>query len=156
MHFVFNFFGSRSQGQHYELRKIFIEQLPIYSATPEEQQPLIKKADLMLNLNRQLQEEVKDFQDWLQHTFGIEKLSKKLEKYYELSLDEFLEEARKKKVDVKARKNYQTLKDEFKESLSKIQPLLQDIEKTDAEIDWMVYELYGLTEEEIEIVENSL
>ena len=156
MHFVFNFFGSRLQGQHYELRKIFIEQLPIYSATPEEQQPLIKKADLMLNLNRQLQEEVKDFQDWLQHTFGIEKLSKKLEKYYELSLDEFLEEARKKKVDVKARKNYQTLKDEFKESLSKIQPLLQDIEKTDAEIDWMVYELYGLTEEEIEIVENSL
>jgi hypothetical protein len=30
-----------------------------------------------------------------------------------------------------------------------------DIAKTDKEIDQMVYELYGLTEEEIAIVENS-
>jgi hypothetical protein len=29
------------------------------------------------------------------------------------------------------------------------------IDQTDKEIDQMVYELYGLTEEEIEIVENS-
>tara|TARA_B100001057_G_scaffold94968_1_gene91399 strand:+ start:98 stop:247 length:150 start_codon:yes stop_codon:yes gene_type:complete len=30
-----------------------------------------------------------------------------------------------------------------------------DIDKTDKEIDQMVYDLYGLTKEEIEIVENS-
>ena len=33
--------------------------------------------------------------------------------------------------------------------------LQREIEKTDREIDRMVYELYGLTEEEIAIVENS-
>ncbi len=64
-----------------------------------------------------------------------------------------MEELRRKKVDVKSRKNYQTLKNEFEESLAKIQPLLQQIKDTDAEINQMVYELYGLTEEEIKIIE---
>jgi len=35
------------------------------------------------------------------------------------------------------------------------QTLKTEIEKTDQEIDQMVYELYGLTEEEIAIVEGS-
>ena len=33
--------------------------------------------------------------------------------------------------------------------------LIAEIDKTDKEIDKMVYELYDLTEEEIQIVENS-
>jgi hypothetical protein len=33
--------------------------------------------------------------------------------------------------------------------------LKSQIEQTDREIDRMVYDLYGLTEEEIQIVENS-
>lgn len=78
----------------------------------------------------------------------FKKLSKKLEKYYELELDDFIVEVRKKKVDVKARKNYQTLKNEFEESLAVVQPLLREIQDTDDKIDRMIYELYGLNEEE--------
>lgn len=78
----------------------------------------------------------------------FKKLSKKLEKYYELELDDFIVEVRKKKVDVKARKNYQTLKNEFEESLAVVQPLLREIQDTDDEIDRMIYELYGLNEED--------
>ena len=154
--YYFSLIGAKVDSGFFEWKKNRIEQLPIYPATPEQQQPLIEKADKMLSLNRKLQDEVKEFQGWLQHTFCIEKLSKKLEKYYELSVDEFLEELRKKKVDVKARKNFQTLKDEFDESLTKIRPLLRDIEETDAEIDQMVYVMYGLTEEEIGIIESTL
>ena len=36
------------------------------------------------------------------------------------------------------------------------QKIKSKIEKTDKEIDQLVYQLYGLTEEEIEIVENSI
>ena len=36
-----------------------------------------------------------------------------------------------------------------------VKKLKTAINKTDKEIDQMVYELYGLTKEEIEIVENS-
>ena len=65
-------------------------------------------------------------------------------------------ELNKKKVDTKQRKVQELLKNEFEESISKINPLLQKIEETDTEISQMVYDLYGLTEEEIKIIDDSL
>ena len=38
---------------------------------------------------------------------------------------------------------------------AKVDQLKIDIEKNEREIDQMVYELYGLTKEEIEIIENN-
>jgi hypothetical protein len=154
LNFVFKLFGSNLGKSGYELRKIYIEQLPICPTTPEQQQPLIKKADHMIQLNHQLQEEIYGFKHWIEKEFNVNKMSKKLEKYYELSVDEFFDELRKKKVDTKSRKNREYLEREFTESLAIIKPLLQEIGETDNEIDQMVYELYGLNEDEIKIIET--
>ncbi|MEN6551811.1 MAG: N-6 DNA methylase, partial [Methanobacterium sp.] len=143
-----------SSGIHVYLNDL--RRLPIYPATFEEQHPLIEKADQMLQLNRKLQKEVNGFHGWLKQTFKVEKLSQKLEKYYKLSLDEFLDELRKKKVDVRSRENQELLKNEYQKSLNILTPLLQEIEQTDKEIDHMVYDLYGLTDHEIEIIEDNL
>lgn len=156
LNFAFKFLGTPLRGNHFKLSKVFIEQLPIYPATPEQQKPFIGKADHMLQLNKELINEINSFKDWLKYTYKIEKFSKKLDKYYELSLDEFLSELEKKKVDTKSRDNYTTLKKEFEVSLNKIKPLIYKIEETDDEIDQMVYELYGLSNEEIGIIEESL
>jgi hypothetical protein len=43
----------------------------------------------------------------------------------------------------------------FEEKKTEVVALQAEIDKTDREIDRMVYELYGLTEEEIRIVEQS-
>ena len=43
----------------------------------------------------------------------------------------------------------------FNDQKQQVKDLKIEIDKTDKEIDQMVYELYGLTEEEIKIVENS-
>ena len=45
--------------------------------------------------------------------------------------------------------------DYFKAYKREINGLQLEIERIDKEIDTMVYELYGLTEEEIKIVENT-
>ena len=45
--------------------------------------------------------------------------------------------------------------DVFETKKEEAQTLQAEIDKTDKEIDKMVYELYGLTKEEIQIVENS-
>ena len=42
----------------------------------------------------------------------------------------------------------------FNEQKHKAQALKSEIEKVDSEIDQMVYQLYGLTNEEIKIVES--
>ena len=43
----------------------------------------------------------------------------------------------------------------FEKQKAEVEVLIDEINKTYKEIDQMVYELYGLTKEEIEIVENS-
>ena len=45
--------------------------------------------------------------------------------------------------------------DVFEEKKAEAQTLKSEIDKTDKEIDQLVYELYGLSEEEIKIVEGA-
>ena len=156
LNFIFKFLGTPLQGNYYDLNKKFVEMLPIYPTTLEQQQPFIENANQMLKINNQLKHEFNSFKDWLKHTFGIETLSQKLNRYNELSFEEFLNEVKKKKVNIKSRENYQTLKEEFENSIVVINPLLQKIEDTDKDIDMMVYDLYGLNTDEIEIIEKEL
>ncbi|WP_405326414.1 Eco57I restriction-modification methylase domain-containing protein [Leeuwenhoekiella sp. LLG6367-2.1] len=116
--------------------------------------------------------------------YKLEKLSRKLENWHELEFDEFIKELNKSikannKLREKAAKEAAvssseavvtpsvvevpplTKKDEFEwmslfeENKKKAQDLQTQIAHTEIEIDQMVYELYGLTEKEIQIVENS-
>lgn len=88
--------------------------------------------------------------------YSIEKLSQKLENYYRLYPKELLEELKKKKVNIKSGKDYIPLIEGRNDSLKIISPLLKQIKETDNKIDQMVYDLYGLTNEEIKIIEDSL
>lgn len=139
-----------------QIKVVNLKQLPIYLATLKQQDSFVGNVDEMLKINKDFLNEINGFKDWLQQTYYVEKFSKKLDKYYELSFDDFLVELKKKRVDIKTRKTQELLKKEFEESISKINPLLQEIKTTDNEINQMVYELYGLTDEEIKIIEESL
>jgi type I restriction-modification system DNA methylase subunit/REP element-mobilizing transposase RayT len=136
------------------------KKFPIKEILIIEQQPFIEKADLMLSLNKELHEVSQKFQRTLLRrleTMGfsplLDSLPKKLEDWYKLSYAEFIKELGKKKIKL-------SLSDEaeweayFKQEAAKALELKSKIEATDKEIDKMVYELYGLTEEEIGIVEG--
>lgn len=140
----------------YHIYKNYLEKLPIILIPEEEQVDIIKNVDEILKVNSELSSEINGFKNWLKTTFEIEKFSQKLDKYYELSYNEFLAELKKKKIDTKRRKVQELLKKEFEESTSKINPLIQEIGKTDKKINQMVYDLYGLVDEEIKIIEESL
>jgi hypothetical protein len=57
--------------------------------------------------------------------------------------------------NLKSRELYETIKSEYEKSLSKLLPLKEKLRKTDWLIDQIVYKLYGITEEEIKIVEGQ-
>ena len=65
----------------------------------------------------------------------------------------FLKELKKKKVTlpIKEQEEWKSYFEEYKEALTTLQ---QQIDNTDKQIDAMVYELYGLNEEEIAVVEG--
>jgi type I restriction-modification system DNA methylase subunit len=122
-----------------------------------DQQPFIQKADTMLSLNKELQNTKQAFYNELE----LEKLPKKLQNFEELEFDEFVKEYKKaKKLKFKDKLEERDFKNSwkslFENDKSETNKLKNEIAKTDKEIDSMVYKLYNLTDEEIEIVQSSI
>ena len=105
----------------------------------------------MLTLNETLQKKSTNFLKVVKQTFALEKISTKLETFYNLDFDGFLKEL-KQKVTPKTKLEWLEVFEETKKSLQEIQ---SQIAATDKEINALVYQLYGLTDEEIAVVEAS-
>ena len=123
----------------------------------EQQEPFIQKADLMLSLNKELQETKQNFINELH----VGKLTKKLQNFEELDFDEFVKEYTKaKKIKFADKLEERNFKNEWKALFENDKTLTcklqEEITKTDKEIDKMVYKLYDLTEYEIKIVEGEI
>ncbi|MEY3867454.1 MAG: hypothetical protein RLZZ338_1345, partial [Cyanobacteriota bacterium] len=128
-------------------------------------------AEQMMTLNQQKQAEIKSFLQWLERFIGcsIDSLTNKskIQNYLgdynkeepHLSFDELIEVLKKNqkklKIDPLARKDRQTLEREYQASLESLLPIKTQLMICDKLIDSIVYKLYGLTEEEIAIVENK-
>ncbi|MDD6970039.1 MAG: N-6 DNA methylase [Treponema sp.] len=127
-----------------------LETIPIPEISLEAQQPFITLADKMLILNETLQKKSTNFLKVVKQTFALEKISTKLETFYNLDFDGFMKEL-KQKLTPKTKLEWLEVFEETKKSLQEIQ---NQIAATDKEINALVYKLYDLTEEEIKIVEG--
>jgi hypothetical protein len=132
-----------------------------------------------IEMNKEKQREIKGYLGWLESQLkiqadadgnsGIEALTGKTQiKNYlgdyqkgeeDLPFEEFWKilEKNKSKIqaNLKSRELYENIKSEYEKSLPKLLPLKEKLHKTDWLIDQIVYKLYGLTEEEIKIVEGQ-
>ncbi|MBC1195716.1 N-6 DNA methylase [Microcystis aeruginosa BLCCF158] len=127
-------------------------------------------AEQMIEINREKQKEIKSFLRYLERIIGsaIDNLTNKskIQNYLgdyqksepHLSLDQLWEilKKNKKKISVNLldRQIQETLEKEYQTSLDKLLPLKQQLSTTDELIDLIVYKLYGLSEEEIKIIEG--
>jgi hypothetical protein len=140
-------------GGYLRFRKQFVEKVPLKLI--DEEYFFIEKVDIMTALNKSFQSKKSKFSKRITSNLEIEKLSKKLESFYELDFKTFLKELKKKKVTLSL-----IQQDEWEEYFEAYQKELLDlqaqIDATDREIDLMVYELYGLTQEEIELMEGEI
>ena len=163
--YLFPAFGDSENGGRVRLDANKMNVLPIRKVTSTIN-------DIFENLANKITKKSTSFEaerflvlNYLESKYNIERPSKKLQNWYELEFSDFSKELEK------ARKNYAkeneaeysklSVSEEaewmqyFNEQKQKAEELKTEIVKTDREIDQMVYELYGLTTEEIEIVENA-
>ena len=134
----------------------YFGQIPIPKLNSPE---LTVLAEKMLEFTKKQQGISSKFVKFISSQFSIEKVSRKLKNWYKLEFPEFIKELNNaiKKVGAKSlsKKDEMGWMEFFEEKKSEVEFLKIEIEKTDKEIDQMVYELYGLTEEEIKIVEGN-
>lgn len=152
--FLMEIYAISRRGGYLEYKVQYLSKIPIKNISQVAQQPFIEKADQMLLLNKELQELTEKFQRTLQREFSLETLSKKLQNWYELSFADFLKELSKAKVNLSLSQKAEW-EDYFLAEQQKAVSIKSKIDQTDKEIDQMVYNLYGLTKEEIEIVESN-
>ena len=154
---LMNYFIKSSFSDLLEIKINQLEQLPIPKLKNlEQQEPFIQKADLMLELNKKLQELKQNFINEL----NLEKVPTKLQKFEELDFDDFVKEyAKAKKLKFADKLEERNFKNEwqrlFENDKKEVLEIQNQINITDKEIDQMVYKLYDLTDDEIKIVENS-
>lgn len=136
-----------------------LRKFPIKKISAENQIPFITLAESILNSSETLNNLNLKFIKYFSGQFHLDKLTKKLENWHELSFADFIKELNKVIKGVSGtpltKKDEIEWMDLFEDYKKQAQDLKTQIDATDKAIDQMVYELYGLSEEEIEIVENS-
>lgn len=119
-------------------------------------------AKQMIEMNKEKQTEIKGFLEWLERQCKtkIDELKNKtrIKNYHKHSFEELLDVLKDnvRSLQVNMNREFEErIKSEFEKSIAKLNPLKERIEKTDWLIDQIVYRLYGLTEDEINVVENK-
>ena len=118
------------------------------------------QAEQMIEMNKAKGEEIRGFLHWLKREIRAEidtlKNKTKIQSYFDLSFEELLGILRSNRrrigTNPSSRDFQELLEREFTKSLDKLDPLLTRIRQTDALIDQVVYQLYGLTDKEIAVV----
>ncbi len=134
------------------VKPIYLKKLPLINISNKDQIIFIEIVDQILNLNKTLQSKKQKFLKRVTDNFELEKLSKKLEAFYKYDFKTFVGELKKKKIKLSLVEQDEW--EEYFEAYHKeLLELQSQIDSTDREIDKMVYELYGLSDEEIAVVE---
>ncbi len=134
-----------------EIRKVYFENFCIPECA--DQQPFIDLADRMLSLNKDLQAKRARFLRRLQDNMPEVKVTGALETFDTLDFAGFVAELKKQKIKLSL-----VQQDEWEEYFAQYKAALNEISAqisaTDKEIDERVYALYGLTEDEIKVIEG--
>lgn len=133
----------------------YVNELPIPILNAEQQSPFIEKADIMLTKNKELHDASSKFLALLKSEFGLDKLGKNLEQWYTLDFAAFIAELKKKKITLTLAQKSEWM-EHFEKQKTTAAAIKSNIDTTDREIDQMVYTLYDLTPEEIQIIEEAV
>jgi len=114
-------------------------------------------------MNKNKNDEIKGFLEWVEGKIGAEiddlQLKTKIKGSYRYDFDGLLIILKKNKkkitVNIIEQRDSGEFEGEFEVSMGRLRPLTERIEKTDRLIDQVVYWLYGLSEDEVRVVEGG-
>ncbi len=110
----------------------------------------------MIQITNKIQYVLSSFLDTLSEETGLRKISKKLINLENLDYEGFKHELSRNNIEFKIGDENNQWREYFKSTVAEILKLKSEISKTEHEIDRMVYNLYGLTDDEIKIVEENV
>ena len=153
-YFLTNICVVRSGG-YIEVKPQYFEQIPIPKISENYKSELTQITESIIDKTSVIQKLNAKFIRLLKSKFDEINITKKLEKWFDLNFVDFQKELKKQKIKMSLTDESDWI--DFFELQSKSYSEISDsINLLEKGINHMVYELYGLTEEEIKIVEESV
>lgn len=146
--YVMNQIAITRRGGYQEYKAQYMNQIPIKVLDDSAKQPFITLADTMLSLNKQLQEKRSRFLRRLSENFEGVKITTALQTFDQMEFKAFVAELKKQKIKLSLAQQDEW-EDYFNQYRNDCQQLSTQIAQTDKEIDLRVYNLYGLTYDEV-------
>ena len=154
MKYIWNCVINEEKKAFGQIKIIYLNELPIPKTKQIKQKEVGILVITMLQKNKEIQDKSNHFLDLLKAEYEISELSNKLLYWYEMNWKQFTNELKKQKIILSA-----SQKDDWFERFTRIsgeiKTVQQTISATDQQIDTLIYQLYGLTNEEIKVVENG-
>jgi hypothetical protein len=142
-------------GGFIEVKPQYFDQIPIPLISQKEKMDLTQLVDNSIEITSKLQQKLRRFFNRLETNLNIEKISHKLLTFYSLDFRTFLLKLKKLKIklSLSEQDEWEEYFDSYKSEINSFKGIIKQNEN---EIDQIVFELYGLSEEEIQIVENII
>ncbi|WP_218158064.1 TaqI-like C-terminal specificity domain-containing protein, partial [Staphylococcus hominis] len=135
------------------LTKLAFESLPLPKIKEEYKKDLINHVNQIIEKTKELMVLKNKFLHRLSSSYPMVKSSKKLSTFEELTFEEFniILFKSKVKLSLKEKDVWEEYFEEYKEKLLNIKYIINSIEKT---LDDTVYKIYGISAEEVEMIES--
>ncbi|MCK4667778.1 Eco57I restriction-modification methylase domain-containing protein [Candidatus Dependentiae bacterium] len=149
-------FGALSMsGSYLQFQAPQIKNIPIILINEHKQEIFILKSKKIVKLYHEYYSVIKKYFKFLEELYNINISKLNITKFEKYKFSKFLKILKDSHVVLNKKDEFE-LMELFEEQKEKALELKREIDKTDNEINQMVYELYGLTEEEIKIVEDGI
>lgn len=143
------------QGNNYQVDKEPLINIPLQFPHNVKQQSIIDLVDIMLSKNKELQNLFNKFFRLLQGDFKDIEINNSIKSCFDADWSNFVNILKRQKISLLG-----ILKDDWSDRFNRYKTDINNIKSviadTDKKIDTLVYQLYGLTDDEIKIIEESL
>lgn len=155
VNFFLNSICTFVRGGYYEYRSYNIESIPISQNT--KYRPKLNQLAKQLSKHQEtILHNKKQMKNRIELEFGFEKFTNKIEKFYENTFNDFLQEIYKKSDKKLSLSQQDEWNEYFNEKKSLVLQLESDIEQADSLVNEIVFEMYELNPNEINFIEKSL
>ena len=142
-------------GGYIEVKPQYFEQIPIPYFSEKNKFELNQLTENIITKTSDIQKLINSFIKLLKNKFEEMRITKKLENWFDLDFKDFQKELKKQNIKISLSEELGWI-NFFEQQSKSHSEVLQSIKSMEKEIDQMVYELYGLTNKEIKIVERAI
>jgi hypothetical protein len=146
--------ATHAKDEAFRLHGIFMEELPVPAATRNAEQ-IANLTRILVDRSATRQRFTSSFFDWLKGTVGTERVTARLEEYWRLDAKTLNAEVKRAGAPKLTPAAQRLLAAEHARQVAELTPILAETRRLEIELQHLVFDLYGLTPEEVQLLRST-